>query len=312
MKTALIFPGQGSQFVGMGHDFYLKYKVSQDIYNRLDSTLERKLSDLIFFGEENDLSKTQNAQPAIMATSVSIYNALIYENLITENSYCCVAGHSLGEYSALVVNKCLKFEDSVNLLKIRSKAMQESMPFGSGGMVALIGCSENNVSQLIDKAFSYGKVFIANDNGDGQVVLSGEIAAIEYILNNSKELNIKRAIPLSVSAPFHCNLMDPASKIMSNEINKFKFNTFSVPLYSNVTSEECTEHDIVNLLVTQIVSKVRWREIIKNMLRDNIENIIEIGPGKVLTNLVKRASKNVNAISISKLEDFDKLDNINI
>ena len=312
MKTALIFPGQGSQYIKMGLDFYSKYSVSRDIYERLDNSIEKNLSKLIFSGEEEELLKTQNSQPAIMATSISIFEALKYENLLDINTYDCVAGHSLGEYSALVVNQGLKFEDSVRLLKFRSKAMQDSMPVGTGGMIALIGCKEQDVTKAIISARKYGKIFMANDNALDQIVLSGEISAIDYILHNSKDLGIKRAIKLPVSAPFHCELITSASKAMSEEISNYVFNSFTVPLYSNVTSEVCDENEIASLLIDQIISKVRWREIVENMIKDGVQKFIEIGPGNILTNLVKRASKDLSAISISKLEDFDKLENLKL
>ena len=312
MKTALIFSGQGSQAIGMGYDFYSKYDVSKDIFERLNISINKDLSNLIFFGDENDLLQTQNSQPAIMATSIAIFEALKYERLLTEESFDYVAGHSLGEYTALVVNKSLKFEDSVKLLKFRSKAMQDSMPVGTGGMVALIGCSEDVIANVLSNSRKYGKIFIANDNAKGQLVLSGEIGAIEYIVNNSKTLSIKRAIKLPVSAPFHCELISNASLELSKEIPNYTFNHFTAPLYSNVTAQICNEREITDLLINQIVCKVRWREIVENMIEDGIANFIEIGPGNVLTNLVKRASKDVTAISISKLEDMEKLDNIKL
>ena len=308
MKTALIFPGQGSQYIGMGKDFYSKYEASRLIMDNLDEALGRKISKDIFSGDESEIVKTQNAQPAIMATSISIFNALITEKLLPVNSFQCVAGHSLGEYSALVANKSLKFSDSVKLLKVRSKAMQDSMPIGSGGMIAVLGSSNENITNAISKAGQFGKIFIANDNAEGQIVLSGEINAIDFILSNSKDLGIRKAVKLSVSAPFHCELIHKASEIMKLEISNYKFELFSVPLYSNVTSEICNENDIADLLIKQITSKVRWREIIENMISNKVKNFIEIGPSNVLTGLVKRISKEVNSISISKLEDLDKLD----
>ncbi|MAN50017.1 MAG: [acyl-carrier-protein] S-malonyltransferase [Flavobacteriales bacterium] len=310
MKTALIFPGQGSQFVGMGKDFYENYSISRDVFRNLDDVLGTKMSKLIFNGDPETLSQTQNSQPSIMATSIAIYQALLHENLLSSDSFDCVAGHSLGEYSALVVNQSLEFESSVKLLKVRSKAMQESMPIGTGAMIAIIGCSKEIIEQVIIDVKQYGEVFIANDNADGQVVLSGESNAIKYIASNSKSLNVKRAIVLPVSAPFHCKLIKNASDVLSSEINKYEFQPFSVPFYSNVTSKICDEKSIKKLLIEQVVSKVRWREIVHNMLEDGIKNFIEIGPGNVLSNLVRRASKNVNVISISKLEDLDKLDKV--
>ena len=312
MKTALVFPGQGSQYVGMGFDFYSKFDVSKETFDNLDETLKFNLTNLIFNGDPNELSKTQNSQPSIMATSISIFLSLISENIIKNDSFHCVAGHSLGEYSALVANGSLKYKDSIELLKIRSQAMQESMPIGSSGMIALIGCSEKVAKESIFVTSDYGKLFIANDNADGQIVMSGDIGAINYLYENYKSLNIKRAIILPVSASFHCELMKNASIKMQDEIVNYEFNPFEVPLYSNVTSEICNYDSIKNLLVDQIISKVRWREILENMIRDGVQNFIEIGPGNVLTNLIRRVSKDVLAISVSKVEDMEKLAKIDL
>ncbi len=312
MKTAVIFPGQGSQYVGMGHDFYKKYYSSKEIYEELDQLLERNITDLIFSGNEAELSKTENSQPAIMATSVAILKALYSENLLSSNSFEAVAGHSLGEYTSLVANESIGFKESVKLLKARSKAMQESMPLGTGGMIALIGCQKEIIKEVIKSSSKYGKIYEANDNAIGQVVLSGEIKAIHFILENVKKLGIRKAIKLPVSAPFHCELMMHASDVMKEELNDIKFNHFKVPLYSNVTSDVCTEVDIADLLVTQVISKVRWREIVENMIQAGFNNFIEIGPGNVLTNLVKRTSKNINAYSISTVDDLEKISNIRL
>ena len=308
MKTALIFPGQGSQYIGMGLEFYESYSESKEIYNQLDHTLDRDLTNLIFYGNESELSETQNSQPAIMATSTAIFRALISDNLLPKGSFQAVAGHSLGEYSALVANGGIGFNDSVRLLKIRSKAMQDSMPVGTGGMIALIGCERDIIDNAIKSASQDGKIYLANDNADGQIVLSGEINAIEFILQNAKSLNIRRAIKLPVSAPFHCELMRHAAQVLQVEINKINFNKFDADLYSNVTSMKCTENEIAQLLIDQVVSVVKWREIMQNMIQDGYSKFIEIGPGNVLTNLVKRMSKNIHAFSISKIEDLKKLE----
>ncbi len=307
MKISLIFPGQGSQYIGMGSDFFEKYAASKEIFQKLDHTLNKKLSKIIFEGETNELSETQNSQPSIMATSIAILSSLFYENILNKNSYDCVAGHSLGEYSALVSNDSLEFENSLKLLKIRSRAMQESMPMGTGGMIALVGCDNPALENALATSRKFGKIYVANDNSDSQVVLSGEIKAINFVLENSKTLNIKRAIKLPVSAPFHCELMNKASAIMKNELSKYEFKTFGVPLYSNVTASICSEKEISELLVKQIVSKVKWRESVENMINDGVNLFVEIGPGSTLTNLIKRSKKNVIAVSISKLEDIDKL-----
>ena len=308
MKTALIFPGQGSQYIGMGIEFFENYSESREIYDQLNHTLDRDLTNLIFYGNESELSETQNSQPAIMATSVAIFKALLSENLLPEGSFQAVAGHSLGEYSALVANGGISFNDSVRLLKIRSKAMQDSMPVGTGGMIALIGCEKGIVDDAVKSASEYGKIFLANDNADGQIVLSGEINAIEFISENAKSLNIRRAIKLPVSAPFHCELMRNAAQILQVEINKINFNKFNADFYSNVTSIKCTENEIAQLLIDQVVSIVKWREIMQNMIIDGYSKFIEIGPGNVLTNLIKRTSKNIHAFSISKIEDLEKLE----
>ena len=308
MKTALIFPGQGSQYIKMGLEFYESYSESKEIYNQLDHTLDRDLTNLIFYGNESELSETQNSQPAIMATSTAIFRALVSENLLPKGSFQAVAGHSLGEYSALVANGGIGFDDSVRLLKIRSKAMQDSMPVGTGGMIALIGCERDIIDKAIKSASQDGKIYLANDNAEGQIVLSGEINAIDYILKNSKSLNIRRAIKLPVSAPFHCELMSHAAQILQVEINKINFKKFDADLYSNVTSMKCTENEIAQLLIDQVVSVVKWREIMQNMIQDGYSKFIEIGPGNVLTNLVKRMSKNTHAFSISKIEDLKKLE----
>tara|TARA_Y100001936_G_C16088647_1_gene684026 strand:+ start:3153 stop:4079 length:927 start_codon:yes stop_codon:yes gene_type:complete len=307
MKISLIFPGQGSQFVGMGKDFYDSFNTAKDVYSELDNTLNRPLSEIIFSGSEDELRNTINSQPSIMATSIAIYNTIMKEGLIDKNLIKCVAGHSLGEYSSLVVNESLSVEDSVKLLDIRSKAMQESMPIGTGGMVALIGKTLIEVEEILPEIQKIGKIFIANDNADGQVVLSGEIRVIKYICENYKKFKIKRAVQLPVSAPFHCELIQSASIKLKNEIAGQKFNNFIFPLYSNVTAEPCDNETVKDLLVRQIINRVRWKESVENMIRDGVDYFIEIGPGNVLTNLLKRINKEVRAISVGTVEDLKKL-----
>ena len=310
MTIALLFPGQGSQFTGMGKDFYDHYESAKSVYNELDLALNRPLSDLIFEGSDIDISLTTNSQPAIMATSIAIFRTIQAEKLIDTNNIKFVAGHSLGEYSSLVVNESLEFSDAVKLLKIRSEAMQESMPVGTGGMAALIGSSLEQIDDILPELNEHGKIFIANDNADGQVVLSGEISAIDYICDNSKKFNIKRAIKLPVSAPFHCELINSAATALKKEVVNFHFKDFKYPLVSNVNAKPCSAKNIQSLLVDQVVSRVRWREILEYMVNQNTTTFIEIGPGNVLTNLVKRMSKSANAISISKIEDLSKLKEI--
>ena len=310
MTIALLFPGQGSQFIGMGKDFYDQYDSAKSVYNELDLALNRPLSGLIFEGSDIDISLTTNSQPAIMATSIAIFRTIQTEKLIDTNNIKMVAGHSLGEYSSLVANESLAFSDAAKLLKIRSEAMQESMPVGTGGMAALIGASLEQIDDILPELNEHGKIYIANDNANGQVVLSGEISAIDYICDNSKKYNIKRAIKLPVSAPFHCELINSAAIALKKEVVNFHFKDFKYPLVSNVNAKPCSAENIQSLLVDQVVSRVRWREILEYMVDQNTTTFIEIGPGNVLTNLVKRMSKSANAISISKIEDLSKLKEI--
>ena len=307
MKISLIFPGQGSQFVGMGKDFYDSFIVAKDVYSQLDSSLDRSLSKIIFSGPEDELTNTINSQPSIMATSIAIYSTIIEEGLIEKELIKFVAGHSLGEYSALVVNESISLIDSIKLLDIRSRAMQESMPIGTGGMAALIGKKLIDIEKILPEIQKQGKIFIANDNAEGQVVLSGEMSAIEFICKNYKVFNIKRAIQLPVSAPFHCELIEEASIKLERGISVQEFNNFIFPLYSNVTAEPCDNQTIKDLLVRQIISRVRWRESVENMIRDGVDCFIEIGPGNVLSNLIKRINKNIVVISISSVEDLEKI-----
>jgi [acyl-carrier-protein] S-malonyltransferase len=310
MSLALLFPGQGSQFIGMGKDFSSKFTVANQLFSDLDQILGRSLTEIMFDGNIDELTLTTNSQPAIMAVSSVILESIRSENLINFDSVEAVAGHSLGEYSALYAANSISFISSIQLLEVRSRAMQESMPVGTGGMAAIIGKSMLEVEDLLDSIKDYGQISIANDNADGQIVVSGEMSAINHLCDNSKELGVKRALKLPVSAPFHCDLIQSASKELSKVINKYEFNEFKYDFYSNVTSEQCSNIETPDLLVRQIVSRVRWREIIENMIKNGISTFIEIGPGNVLSNLVKRINKSSNTLSISKVEDLEKLNTI--
>jgi [acyl-carrier-protein] S-malonyltransferase len=247
-----------------------------------------------------------------MAVSSAILESIRSENLINFDSVKAVAGHSLGEYSALYAANSISFSISIQLLEVRSRAMQESMPVGTGGMAAIIGKSMLEVEDLLDSIKDYGQISIANDNADGQIVVSGEMSAINHLCDNSKELGVKRALKLPVSAPFHCNLIQSASEELSKVINKYEFDEFKYDFYSNVTSEQCSNIETPDLLVRQIVSRVRWREIIENMIKNGISTFIEVGPGNVLSNLVKRINRSSNTLSISKVEDLEKLNTIDL
>ena len=307
MTIALLFPGQGSQFIGMGKDFYDKYDQAKNVYKQLDLALNKPLTELIFNGTDEEITLTTNSQPAIMATSIAILRCLQHEKLINLNSISYTAGHSLGEYSSLVATESLDFKDAVKILKVRSEAMQESMPIGTGGMAAIIGSSLNQINKLMPKLNEIGKIYVANDNADGQIVLSGEISAIDHICSNSKTYGVKRAIKLPVSAPFHCELIDSAKSKIRTEIQNYNFKDFKFPLISNVEARPCKSSEIRELLANQVVSRVRWRESVEYMIKKNVTNFIEIGPGNVLSNIIKRMDKSLISISISNVNDFSKL-----
>ncbi len=310
MNIALIFPGQGSQYIGMGRDFYDHSELCKHTFETLDEVIGRNLTDIMFSGPIEKLSETVNAQPSIMAVSVAIFRYIEEKNIISKHNVTCVAGHSLGEYSALVVNKSISFEDSIKLLIIRSNAMQESMPLGTGGMAAVIGEEETKIKSVIRELHKIGKLYIANDNAAGQIVISGEMSAIDYFCQNYKELGIKKTIKLPVSAPFHTNLISKASDILESALEDFNFDEFLYPFYSNVTAEKTNVEFIKKLLAQQVVSRVRWRETMQNILKDNIDIFVEIGPGKTLTNLLKRSSNGVNVVSVGKISDLTKLESL--
>ena len=306
---SVLFPGQGSQSVGMAKDLYDNFQYIKDLFNEADDTLSMSISKLIFEGPKEVLNETENTQPAIFLVSYAIFKAIKNETSFDISKASFFAGHSLGEYSAIACAGYLDFQDTIKILKIRGNAMQNSMPKGEGGMLAVLGTTVENIENILKDNQNNFKAEIANDNSEGQIVLSGKTNDLEKLSSFLKENKIKN-IKLPVSAPFHCELIQSASKEMSTEISNYKFSPFIVPLYSNVTAKICDDKEIANLLINQITSKVRWREIVENMVYDGIKIFVEIGPGSVLTNLVKRISNDVITVSISKLEDIEKLDNI--
>ena len=307
---SVIFPGQGSQLVGMGKDFYDKYALVQDLYQEADDTLGFSLSNLILNGPKEDLDLTENTQPAIFLISYSIFKLIKEEFKINLNKASFFAGHSLGEYSALASAGALSFAETLKILKIRGKAMQSSIPKGVGGMVAVLGSEIEIVENLINENLNRYECFIANDNSAGQIVLSGNIKDLEKIMIDLKSANIKN-IKLPVSAPFHCKLMSKATLVMKEEIAKLNFQEPQNILISNVTGKEIiNSNELKDLLVQQIESRVRWRESVSLMIEKGVTQFIEIGPGKVLSGLVKRIDRNVKVSAINTEEDI-KLININ-
>jgi [acyl-carrier-protein] S-malonyltransferase len=307
---SVIFPGQGSQIVGMGKDLHDKYSLVQNLFKEADETLGFSLSNLVLNGPKEDLDLTENTQPAIFLISHSIFRLIKEEFNINLNKANFFAGHSLGEYSALASAGVLSFSDTLKILKTRGKVMQSSVPKGVGGMVAVLGSEIKIIENFINENKNKYECYIANDNSVGQIVLSGNIKDLEKIMIDLKSANIKN-IKLPVSAPFHCKLMNKATSVMNEEINKLNFKEPENILISNVTGKEIANTNVLkDLLVKQIESRVRWRESVLLMINKGVDQFIEIGPGKILSGLVKRIDKNVKISAINTEEDI-KLININ-
>ena len=306
--SALLFPGQGSQITGMGSEFYNNFEIVKSIFKAADDRLGFSISKMILNGPEESLQLTENTQPAILTVSYSIFKVLKNEFNFNLENFKFFAGHSLGEYSSLVCCDALEFEDAIYLLNERGKAMQEAVPVGKGGMIAVLGSSIDEIKELLKKNIKKGDICeIANDNADGQVILSGEINSINFFKNILKEKKIK-SIPLKVSAPFHCSLMKPAAKKMRTKIYNTNFKKPKMKIITNVNaSPEDNENSIKELLVNQIYSTVRWRESIIYMFEKGVTDYIEIGPGKALTGMVKRTIKNGNSFSINTIADIKNL-----
>ena len=305
--NAILFPGQGSQIVGMGSEFYNKFDLVKKIFKQADEKLNYKISKIILEGPEDSLRLTQNTQPAILTVSYSIFSVLKKEFNFNFNTTKFFAGHSLGEYSALVSSESINFDDAIYLLHERGKAMQEAVPIGQGSMIAVLGSKIDEIKDYIKKIKDNKVCEIANDNANGQTIISGDINSVKLlqaVLNKNKI----KCIPLNVSAPFHCSLMNSAAEKMKDKINSVKFNKPNINIVSNVTSKNENNPELIKkLLIKQIYSTVRWRESIIHMSNDKVTDFIEIGPGKVLSGMVKRTLKNINCFSINSIDDIKKI-----
>ena len=307
---SVIFPGQGSQIVGMGKEFYTKFDTVKKLFNDADEILGFSISNLILEGPKDKLDLTENTQPAIFLVGYSIFQLLKKEFNIDLNKANFFAGHSLGEYTALASANALSFSDTLRILKIRGNAMQSAVPKGEGGMVAVLGSEIEKIEKIIEENNDKYECFIANDNSNGQLVVSGNNNEIEKFILDLKSNSIKN-IKLSVSAPFHCKLMKKATDIMGKEIEKLEFKDPKNILISNVTAKEITSSSLLkDLLIKQIESRVRWRESVILMINKGVSQFIEIGPGKILSGLIKRTDKNIKVNAINHEEDI-KLININ-
>ena len=304
---SVIFPGQGSQMVGMGKEFYDKFDLVKSLFREADETLNYPVSRLRLEGPKEELDLTANTQPAIFLISYSIFNVIKNEFNIDLNNARYFAGHSLGEYSALSCAGYLSFSNTLKILRIRGDAMQNSVPKGKGGMVAVLGSTVEIVEKILKDNEQKFKAQIANDNSEGQIVLSGKTEDLDSLILILRENSIKN-IKLPVSAPFHCSLMSNATKIMSEELNKLDFKYSKNKLISNVTAEEIkNSEELKELLIKQIENRVRWRESVVNMIKNDINHFIEIGPGKVLSGLVKRINREVRIDSINNQGDIENL-----
>ncbi len=307
--NALLFPGQGSQIVGMGSEFYNNFEIVKKIFKEADEKLEYPISKIILEGPEKELQLTENTQPAILIVSYSIFTILKKEFNFEFKSFDYFAGHSLGEYSALVCSDSLNFSDALFLLNERGKSMQQAVPLGQGSMLAILGLDIQEINNLIKDHRNDKICEIANDNANGQVIVSGEKDCLNSLQTVLKEKKIK-SIPLKVSAPFHCSLMKPAAEEMKKKIIGTHFNDPKFEIINNVTARsEKNSSKIKDLLIDQIFSTVRWRESLIYMSQNGIKNYIEIGPGKALSGMVKRTIKDSNSFSINTIDDMKKICN---
>ena len=301
MKYAFVFPGQGSQFVGMGKELAENFKTAKEVFQEVNDALSQDLFKLMVEGPENELTLTANAQPALMANSMAIVRVLEKDfGVKLKDKAAFVAGHSLGEYSAACAAGVFSLEDTAKLLRIRGDAMQKAVPVGVGGMAAVMGVSFKDVQALAEACADEDNLCVAaNDNADGQVVLSGHLKAIEKAVEIASEFGAKRCIKLPVSAPFHSPLMQPAAEVMARALMQVEAHDAQIPLIANVLASAITDHkEIVKRLVEQVTGSVRWRESVIYMKEQGVTDVAELGAGKVLANIIKRSDKEMNAFSV--------------
>lgn len=306
MTIAFTFPGQGSQAVGMGKDLAENFAEARTVFEEVDEALGEKLSDVMFNGPEDKLTLTANAQPALMAVSMAVIRVLEAKGLDLRAKVAYVAGHSLGEYSALCAAGTFSIADTARLLRIRGNAMQAAVPVGVGAMAAIIGLEHADVQAICEEAAAIGSCQIANDNGGGQLVISGEKSAVEKAAGLATDKGAKRAILLPVSAPFHSKLMAPAADAMREALAGVKKANPVVPVIANVRAAPVTDaEEIAALLVEQVTGQVRWRETVEWFAANGVTTLYELGAGKVLTGLARRIDKNINGVSVNGPADID-------
>jgi [acyl-carrier-protein] S-malonyltransferase len=307
MKCAFVFPGQGSQAVGMGRDLAEAFPAAREIFEEVDDALKQKLSRLMFEGPEDELRLTENAQPGLMAVSMAVAAVLERDcNVKIADKAAFVAGHSLGEYSALAASGALRLDDASRLLKLRGQSMQKAVPVGEGAMAALLGLELDAAQEVAEEASEIGVCDCANDNAPGQVVVSGATAAVERAVEIAAGRGARRSIMLPVSAPFHCAMLQPAADIMEEALAKTAIEAPLVPLVANVTAERVEDpEEVRRLLVEQVTAMVRWRESVLYMKENGVDTLVEAGAGKVLSGLTRRIDRDMTAKSLQGPADFD-------
>ena len=306
MSRAFVFPGQGSQAVGMGKELAEAMPVARHLLAEVDDALNQNLTRLMFEGPEDELVLTENAQPALMAVSLATVRVLEDAGMDLTKAAAFVAGHSLGEYSALAAARAIGLSDTARLLKIRGQAMQRAVPVGAGAMAAILGMEADDAVDVVREAAAGGVCAVANDNGGGQVVVSGDKAAVERAIELAKEKGAKRGILLPVSAPFHSPLMEPAAEAMADALADVDIRAPAVPLVANVSASRVTDPgEIRKLLVDQVTSLVRWRESVLYLRDHGVDKLVELGPGKVLTGLTRRIDRDVLATAVVSPEDVE-------
>jgi [acyl-carrier-protein] S-malonyltransferase len=306
VAIAFTFPGQGSQSVGMGKDLADNFAEARAVFEEVDEALGQKLSDIMWNGPEETLTLTANAQPALMAVSMAVIRVLEAKGLSLKDKVAYVAGHSLGEYSALCAAGTFSIADTARLLRIRGNAMQAAVPVGEGAMAAIIGLEHGDVEAVCAEASAAGSCQIANDNGGGQLVISGAKAAVEKAAALASEKGAKRALMLPVSAPFHSALMGPAAEAMREALSKVEKHAPVVPVIANVRAAPVSDADeIASLLVEQVTGQVRWRETVEWFAANGVDTLYEIGAGKVLTGLARRIDKTISGVAVNSPADID-------
>ncbi|MEK9723515.1 MAG: ACP S-malonyltransferase [Rhodospirillaceae bacterium] len=307
MTAAFVFPGQGSQSVGMGKDLAAAFPAAREVFEEVDAALGQALSTLMFEGPEDELILTENAQPAIMAVSLAVMRVLASQGGCTlADMAAFAAGHSLGEYSAHAAAGTFTLADTARLLKTRGRAMQQAVPVGTGAMAALLGLGPDDAAAVAAEAAGGEVCDFANDNADGQVVVSGSTAAVERAVEIAKERGAKRAVLLPVSAPFHCALMAPAADVMADALAEVPMVAPSVPIVANVTAQPVSDvAEIRCLLVEQVTGRVRWRECVLAMKAAGVDNLIEAGHGKVLSGMARRIDRDLQAASLGTPDEID-------